>query len=81
MADRRKQILARLKSLRRLIDASESRTRALYDEREALFVEGRDMDPPMVQRVMAESSGITEAAVIHVVGRFNRRAAEGVNGG
>lgn len=73
---KRARILHRLERLRPLINACDEKGRSLYAEREALFLEGRAMVPPMIQREMAEASGVTEGAVIHVVQRWHRRAAE-----
>lgn len=82
MADTRasdeRRILARLRKLRGQIDAGEAKVRGLYAERESLFLEGRALVPPLVQREMGDASGVTEAAVIHVVKRANDRV---VNGG
>lgn len=69
-----RRILKRLKALRPQIEGGEAKLNELYAERAALFIEGRAQDPPMIQRVMGEASGVSEAAVIHVVKRTERRA-------
>lgn len=74
------RILRRLRALRPQIEGGEAKLNVLYAERAALFREGRDQDPPMIQRVMGEASGVSEAAVIHTVKRAERRTGSTPNG-
>jgi hypothetical protein len=74
---RERAILKRLRALRPQIEGGERKLEALYAERLSVFQDGRALDPPMVQRVMGEASGVSEAAVIHVLKRQERNAAKG----
>lgn len=74
MPERREQIMRRLAALRPKIERHESNLDVLYREREALFLEGRTLDPPMIQREMGEASGVTESAVIRTIKRSEARA-------
>lgn len=74
MADRRAAIMKRLRELRPQIEKLEARSEVLYRERLALFVEGRTLEPPMIQREMGEAAGVTESAVIRTIKRSEGRA-------
>lgn len=68
-----KRILVDLERLKPRIDKTEADLKALYTAREDAFMAGRALSPPLVQKVMGVSSGVTEAAVIHAIKRREER--------
>lgn len=72
MANERTAMLARLRALQKRYDTAVSRVDALEDERAALYVEARNMTPPITFRTIADIFGITEAAVMQKIRRSER---------
>lgn len=62
-------MVARLRRLRRSLDLANARVRALEDRRTALYLEARQLDPPMTYMAIAKAFGVTEAAVMQKVSR------------
>lgn len=56
-----------------------ARAASLYADRLALLQEGRALPKPITQRELAATAGVTEEAVIQVLRKAARQAAE-VNG-
>lgn len=65
MADRRAEVLAELAVIRDQLAEHNAEVAELYRQRLALWHEAREaMDPPVLQRLLADASGVGEVAVI-----------------
>lgn len=65
MADRRAEVLAELVVIRDKLAEHNQVVADLYARRLRLWAEAREeMDPPMLQRLLADASGVGEVAVI-----------------
>ena len=46
-----------------------------YARRLALFLEGRDMDPPITNRALAVAAGVTEVAIIQACRKHREKTS------
>lgn len=77
MSDRqRERIATGLTVLADELERLDSRREDIYESRLGLWLEGRDLDPPMTQRALAEPSRVTEGAVTQAL----RKVRLGSNG-
>jgi K+/H+ antiporter YhaU regulatory subunit KhtT len=58
------EVLAELAEVRAAIDRSEPELMGLYERRRQLYREGRNLEPKVTQKRLADTAGVTEAAVI-----------------
>ena len=63
MADRAEGLLAELSSLAATIELTEARLAELYAQRLGLFRQAKDLDPPVLNRVLAEHAGVSQPRV------------------
>lgn len=71
------EVLAEMEQVRDQLAVHLPIVTALYERRDELFVEAREgFDTPVVQRRMAESSGVKEVAVTASLRKINQRRAE-----
>lgn len=61
----------RLEALQRRHARHQGKTKDLEDERSRLYVEARELDPPMTFREIADIFGVTEAAVMQKTKRHS----------
>lgn len=72
----REAILAELAQVADELAATNAKATDLYGARLALLQEGRRLAKPITQRELAATAGVTEEAVIQVLRKAARQAAE-----
>jgi hypothetical protein len=63
VSERADWLLGELSSLAAAIELAEARLRVLYDQRLDLFREAKQVDPPIMNRVIAEHAGVSQPRV------------------
>ena len=71
---------AKLRRSHKLISRLAPQIEAAYAERAALFIAGRQLDPPEPYARLAAFAGVTEAAVIQVLTRNKASSGNGDGG-
>lgn len=69
------QVLEDLRAVGARIADAEAVLADAYPERLALFQEGKQLDPPIVNRVLGEAAGCQENAVIAALRKAKAKAA------
>lgn len=70
-------MVRRLARLRGRLERANEQVRQLEAARTQLYVEARELDPPMTFKAIADVFGVTEAAVMQKVTRAARAAEAG----
>lgn len=70
----RNDLLHNLEMIASQIETVQAKLDRLYAMRQALFVDGRAMGPPLSHRLMAAAAGVTPAAVTQ---QLKKAAADG----
>lgn len=70
------QVLADLRKVAKRIAVVDPQLKALYDQRRALFAEGREVDPPVTHPALAEAAGISEPMVVRTLTKLAADAAK-----